>query len=119
MEATADGVDSALRSEEATNAEFGQVMSALFDVWASDNCAVYSGPMTHGRVVQTHALMSEERQHTLKCEALAPDEALAMVPRGMYARASVMTFRVHALPEFSPVDVFGDGGAFLRETVER
>merc|ERR1719281_2078514 len=64
--------------------------------------------------------MSDARRHALKAETLAPDQASAMIGRCAFEQTSIfLCARHHALPEFSPVDIWGEGGAFLRETLER
>merc|ERR1719161_3155144 len=43
-----------------------------------------------------------------------------MIGRCYFEQTSIhLCARHHALPEFSPVDIFGEGGAFLSETLER
>ena len=111
--------EAAIVSKELMNAELGLGMAALSAATVLENMTGFNGPVTHEKVVQAHALFSESAAHFLKAEQAAPDEASALAMRSFWAAATMQYPRQHALPEFSPVVAFGEGGAHLRDTIER
>ena len=109
----------AMANKEAFDSEFGLGLAAAFAIWGCEGFNGYSGPMTRERVVQSHSLCCELGKQYLKTEAVAPDQASAIAARSMRSFAALFHPRQHALDEFSAVTAVGEGGAFLRETIER
>ena len=63
--------------------------------------------------------LKEVLTHFDKAAFVAPDDESRLV-MSLYANfGSSGSSRHHALPEFDPVSTFGEGGARLRETIER
>jgi fermentation-respiration switch protein FrsA (DUF1100 family) len=84
-----------------------------------EGVTAYLGPMTHKLVVQAHGHWSESAEHRMKDAAAAPDAALALAHWSKVAYSSISYQRQHSLPEFVVETACGEGGARLRETIER
>ena len=108
-----------MASKEAFDAQFGLAMSATAAGWGPENMLGYSGPMTREKVVQAHKHYCEETAFSLEAEAVAPDDACAIGARCNVHMGAVYQARQHALAEFSPVAACGEGGAYLRENIQR
>ena len=106
-------------SKEAMDAELLGCSTEFNPLLEAENFSVYSGPMTHARVVQSHTASNKAADHYRKAEALAPDEASAVCARNCRMLCHVLYCRQHRLPEFSPVAAFGEKGALLRDSIER
>ena len=112
-------VDGSAADKEIMEVEHGLALTAAFASWSCENVSGYSGPVTREGVEQSYTHLCEHAEHDLKAVAAAPDQASAMAMRSMYSWAYVAQPRMHALSTFSPVSAFGEGGARLRDTVER
>ena len=108
-----------MASKEAFDAQFGLAMAATAAGWGPENMLGYSGPMTREKVVQAHKHYCEVTAFSLEAEAVAPDDVCAMGAREHASCVPIFHPRQHALAEFSPVAACGEGGAYLRETIQR
>ena len=105
-------------SKEAFDAQYGLAQAALFASYGPENLIGYFGPMTHEKVVQAHKHWCEYTVHCLKAETMASNDVCAMLARSSGC-VPMFQARQHALAEFSPVAAFGEGGAYIRETIQR
>ena len=106
-------------SKEAMDAEFGLIIAACFAGWTCENAVGSNGRMTPEKVGQAHKHLSESAARHLTAELLAPDDASAMYMRSGHAALTVFEPRQHALAAFNPVAQFGEGGARVRDIIER
>ena len=106
-------------SKLAMDAEYALAMTDMNEAWGLENFTAWSGPITDERAAQAHALHSSSAQHCLNAVAVAPDDTSVAYLRNQHTVAAIHYARQHAMPDFDPVQTCGEGGARLRETVER
>lgn len=104
---------------EAVNAKVSlgmvQYVSACNLVGITD----YPGPMTREMLAQSDAHCRAAAEHFANAAAMAPDAAVATVLMCFSVMGRMVDPRTQVLPEFSFDADFGEGGARLREIIER
>ena len=94
-------------------------IAEIVPAFSLEGIADYAGRMTHETLVQAHGHLRKWATHMANAAGAAPDEATALVWRANYALPVLMCPRHHILEQFCPVAMCGEGGAYLRETIER
>lgn len=119
MKTLARARGAALPSQELMEVEVSLGIACIVPAFSLDGISDYPGPMTRETTVQAFGHYCEWAKHMANAAAAAPDEATSLVWWANFALPVLMCPRQHALVEFNPVAECGEGGARLRQTIER
>ena len=108
-----------MASKEVMDAEFAQGLSETMSAIKWEQITGYSGLLTHEDVECAHVQWSLGGRHFLAAMAAAPDATSSVVVSSWCAWMALACQRQHALPAFSFEALCGEGGALLRDTIEK